>query len=158
MGKFEDQLLSELMREHGPTLAEAKRPRRRKAKPMWIAASAVAVAAASTGAVVLTSVGDGASAVTEHADGSITVTVGADGIDKVNKELQDRELKVRLSPDVAEKCVLASVPLPVKSGESVELTTDLLKDAKVAPATKVKVEMSADGRIMLVPVDCVKPK
>lgn len=75
MGKFEDQLLADLIREHGPDLADAHRPKRRGTKPAWITAGAVAVAGATTGAILLWPTSSPAYAVTDNGDGTVTVDV-----------------------------------------------------------------------------------
>ncbi|MBP2324221.1 hypothetical protein JOF56_004606 [Kibdelosporangium banguiense] len=100
MGKFEDQLLSDLMQNHGPALATAERPRTRNTRPLWIAAGAVALAGAVT--VGLTFVDGGtpaAFAVSQNADGSITVSIkDIAAIDPANKELERLGVPIRAVP------------------------------------------------------------
>jgi hypothetical protein len=101
MGKFEDQLLGDLMRKHGPALATAQRPApSRNKRPVWIAAGAVALAGAVT--VTLAVVDGGAPAafaVNQNADGSITVSIkDIAAIDPANKELERLGVPIRAVP------------------------------------------------------------
>jgi hypothetical protein len=100
MGKFEDQLLGDLMREHGPALATAQRPAPSNRRPVWIAAGAVALAGAVT--VGLTFVDGGtpaAYAVNQNADGSITISIkDIAAIDPANKALERLGVPIRAVP------------------------------------------------------------
>jgi hypothetical protein len=100
MGKFEDQLLRDLMQDHGSALATAERPKTRNTRPIWVAAGAVVLAGAVT--VGLTFVDGGtpaAFAVSENADGSITVSIkDIAAIDPANKELERLGVPIRAVP------------------------------------------------------------
>jgi hypothetical protein len=100
MGKFEDQLLGDLMREHGPALATAQRPAPRNKRPVWIAAGAVALAGAVTVTLALVDGGAPAAfAVNQNADGSITVSIkDIAAIDPANKELERLGVPIRAVP------------------------------------------------------------
>jgi hypothetical protein len=100
MGKFEDQLLGDLMREHGPALATAQRPAPRNKRPVWIAASAVALAAVVTVGLALVDGGTPAAfAVNQNADGSISVSIDdIAAIDPANKELERLKVPIRAVP------------------------------------------------------------
>ncbi|ALG12685.1 hypothetical protein [Kibdelosporangium phytohabitans] len=91
MGKFEDQLLSDLMQVHGPDLAGAERPRRRRTNPVVAAVGAVAVAGVATGAVLMWPTSTPAYAVTDNGDGTVTVSVNnVSAVDKANREAQGK--------------------------------------------------------------------
>jgi hypothetical protein len=100
MGKFEDQLLGDLMREHGPALATAQRPAPRNKRPVWIAAGAVALAGVVTVGLALVDGGTPAAfAVNQNADGSITVSIDdIAAIDPANKELERLGVPIRAVP------------------------------------------------------------
>jgi hypothetical protein len=100
MGKFEDQLLGDLMREHGPALETAQRPAPRNRRPVWIAAGAVALAGAVTVGLALVDGGTPAAfAVNQNADGSITVSIkDIAAIDPANKELERLGVPIRAVP------------------------------------------------------------
>lgn len=101
MGKFEDQLLRDLMREHGPALAVAERPepaRRGVARPVLVAAGAVAVTGAAVVGMTVFG-GSPAYAVTENADGTVTVSISdIRAIDPANAELERLGAPVRAVP------------------------------------------------------------
>ncbi|MGD0066856.1 MAG: hypothetical protein ABSB76_25850, partial [Streptosporangiaceae bacterium] len=93
MTKFADQLLDDLMREHGPALAHARPPAAsaRHAVPgrklMLTGAGGVAIAAAAAG-VLVAGGGTPAYAVTTHPDGTVTLAVTkASGISGANGRL-----------------------------------------------------------------------
>jgi hypothetical protein len=100
MGKFEDQLLRDLMQNHGQALATAERPETRNTRPIWLAAGAVTLAGAVT--VGLTFVDGGtpaAYAINQNADGSISVSIkDIAAIDPANKELERLGVPIRAVP------------------------------------------------------------
>lgn len=99
MGKFEDQLLSDLLREHGPALAAAERSEERNTRPIWVAAGAVVLAGAVTAGVALVSGGTPAFAVSQNSDGSITVSIkDIAAIAPANKELERLGVPIRAVP------------------------------------------------------------
>jgi hypothetical protein len=98
MDKVKDQLLRDLMEEHGAALAVAEPPAaHRNTRPVWVAAGAVALAGAIFAAVSLTSGGSPAFAITKSPDGKVEVKVPDDsGIDPANKELERLGLPIRV--------------------------------------------------------------
>jgi hypothetical protein len=107
MTKFADQLLDDLMREHGPALAHAAPPaaRTRQAaagrKLLAAGAGGVAVAAAAAG-VLVAGGGTPAYAVTTHPDGTVTLavtrTAGISGANGALRKLGDRVVVVPVRP------------------------------------------------------------
>jgi len=101
MTKFSDQLLDDLMREHGPALASVRPPaparRRVTAGRTALAGGSVAVAAAIAGSLVAGS-GSPAYAVTKNPDGTLSLAVyQASGIAGANarlRQLGDRQVVV----------------------------------------------------------------
>jgi hypothetical protein len=83
MTKFEDQLLGQLMTEHGHELRALERPapepapaRRRARRPVWLATGAAGTVAAATAGVMALSSAPAMAAysVTRH-DGTLSVSV-----------------------------------------------------------------------------------
>jgi hypothetical protein len=107
MTKFADQLLDDLMREHGPALAYARppetRPRYASAgrKLLLAGGGGVAVAAAAAG-VLVAGGGTPAYALTTHPDGTITLSVtrpaGISGANGALHKLGDRVVVVPVEP------------------------------------------------------------
>jgi hypothetical protein len=107
MTKFADQLLDDLMREHGPALAHTRLPAApaRHAvtgrKLLVAGAGGVAVAAAATG-VLVAGGGTPAYAVTTHPNGTVTLALSkASGISGANGRLYhlgDRVVIVPVAP------------------------------------------------------------
>jgi hypothetical protein len=80
MTRFEDQLFDDLMREHGSTLTNARRPapRRHVATRRALLAVGGGVAAAAAAGVLVATAGGGATpayALTAHSNGTITLAV-----------------------------------------------------------------------------------
>jgi hypothetical protein len=100
MGKFEDQLLCDLMREHGPALAVAERPapvRRGVSRPVVAAGVVAAVGAVVAGVAVFG--GSPAYAVTKNGDGTVTLSMSdVRAIDPANAELARLGVPVRAVP------------------------------------------------------------
>jgi hypothetical protein len=91
VNKFEDQLFTDLMREHGEELATVQAPvaRRTVRRPVWVAAGAAGVAAVVTTGWGLVDNGTPAYAVDAHADGTVTVSLTELlGLDGANAELR----------------------------------------------------------------------
>lgn len=116
MGSFEDQLWTDLEREHGPTLAFAQRaaPPRGRGRPAVLTALGAfgLVGVATALAVTLTATGASpAFAVTQNGDGSVTVTIGQiEGVTGANAELA--RLGVRARAVTAEPhCASTLVPV-----------------------------------------------
>jgi hypothetical protein len=107
MTKFADQLLDDLMREHGPALAHARPPAARPRhavtgrKLLVAGAGGVAVAAAAVG-VMVAGGGTPAYAVTTHPDGTVTLAVtklsGIPGANGALHKLGDRVVVVPVEP------------------------------------------------------------
>ena len=118
MTKFADQLLDDLIREHGPALAHARPPavlpRHAAAgrKLLVTSAGGVAVAAAATG-VLVAGGGTPAYAVTTHPNGMVTLAVTkASGISGANGRLHKLGDRVVIVP-VGSGCPsIASLPVP----------------------------------------------
>jgi len=120
MTKFSDQLLADLMNEHGaalqdtsPLTAPRRRPRAVR-RTALIAGGAGTLAAGLT--VGLTAFGGGASpayAVTRHADGTLTVAVWrTSGIAGANRELRSLSERVVVVPEGAGCPSVHSLPAP----------------------------------------------
>lgn len=105
MTRFKDNLLDDLMREHGETVEEAPIRNTRSARPLLIAAGALAVAGVATVAITTSGGAPEAYAVTKNADGSVTVTVREiKGIEPANAKLREYGINakaVRMSPHCA---------------------------------------------------------
>jgi hypothetical protein len=113
MTNFEDQLLNDLMTEHGAQLRQLPQPdtgpatgtsrarRRLRAarRPAWLATGAAGLAAAAT-AVVMTLGGTApAYAVSQGADGTVSVSVNRPaGVAGANAALQRLHVRVRVVP------------------------------------------------------------
>ncbi|MCE7001346.1 hypothetical protein LWC34_00595 [Kibdelosporangium philippinense] len=152
MGKFEEQLLSDLMREHGPELAEARRPVRRSTKPAWVT-TGVAVAAAAAVAFVLVPGEKPAHAVTKNDDGTVTVSVNKDiSVDVANQELKDMELPMRIDPEFKIECIQGSGEKTIQPGESALKSIKELARENVP--TRITVRMDADGQVTLIGAEC----
>ncbi len=127
MTKFEDQLLSDLMTEHGAQLRQLPQPGRGPAagtsragrrlravaRPRWLAAGAAGVAAAVTAGVLTLGGAAPAYAVTRSADGAVQVSVGRPaGVAGANAALHRLHVRVRVVP-VRPGCPsISSLPHP----------------------------------------------
>jgi hypothetical protein len=99
MTRFKDNLLDDLMREHGQTLADLPEQRKRSARPLLVAAGALAIAGAATVAVTTSGNTPEAYAVTKNADGSVTVTIrDIKGIDPANAKLREYGIGAKAVP------------------------------------------------------------
>nr|WP_042186123.1 hypothetical protein [Kibdelosporangium sp. MJ126-NF4]CEL17102.1 hypothetical protein [Kibdelosporangium sp. MJ126-NF4]CTQ91669.1 hypothetical protein [Kibdelosporangium sp. MJ126-NF4] len=151
MGKFEEQLLSDLMREHGPELATAQRPTRRTTKPGWIAAGAVALAGAATGAVLLWPTQAPASAVTKNNDGTVTVSVNnLSSADDINKELRDKRVPMRVDLKTLIECGgrSSTIVIPAEKLREPKPLSEVLAEGV---SGEYKLEQGAGGELTLVP-------
>jgi len=118
MTKFEDQLLGQLMAEHGHRLRAVPRPepaRRRLRRPAWVAAGAAGVAAAVTAVVMAlgSAPAYAAYSVTRHQDGTVTVSVNRpSGVNGANVTLHAMGARVAVVP-VRPGCPpIGSLPRP----------------------------------------------
>lgn len=104
MSRFEDQLLADLMRQHGPALDDVPPPAPSSSRrPLWLTAGGLGIAAVS--ALVIGSAVGGAPAayaVTEKSDGTVTLSLtDLTGVDGANEELARRGIRaaaVRVQP------------------------------------------------------------
>lgn len=117
MTRFEDQLLSELMTEHGHHLRTVRpqAPARRQVpRPAWLAAGAAGTAAAATAATLALGSAPALAAysVTRH-DGTVAVSVErASGVAGANAVLNRMHARVRVVP-VGPGCApIGSLPRP----------------------------------------------
>jgi hypothetical protein len=120
MTNFSDQLLTDLISEHGTALESAGLPSAPSRRPhpvrraALLAGGAGALAAGLT--VALTAFGGGASpayAVTRHADGTLTVAVWhPSGIAGANSELRSLNARVVVVPEGAGCPSIHSLPAP----------------------------------------------
>ncbi len=126
MTNFEDQLLSDLMTEHGAQLRQLPQPgsglaagtsrgRRglRAVRPGWLATGAAGLAAAATAAVMTLSGAAPAYAVSRGADGTVQVSVSQpSGVAGANAALHRLHARVRVVP-VRPGCPsMSSLPHP----------------------------------------------
>ena len=120
MTKFSDQLLADLMSEHGAALHDTGPLTAPRGRPRAVRRAAVLAGGAGTHAagltVGLTVFGGGASpayAVTRHADGTLTVAVWrASGIPDANRELRSLNERVVVVPEGAGCPSIHSLPAP----------------------------------------------
>ena len=115
MGKFEDRLWRELVRRHGPDLAQMTRPaakRARRARPRVVAGTSFALAGVlAVLALVLSAASSpSAFAVSRNADGTVTVTLQQiAAIYKANAKLAALGIRARLV-EVAPGCTVKALP------------------------------------------------
>jgi len=117
MTKFEDQLLGQLVAEHGHHLRAVERPapsRRRVRRPVWLATGVAGAVAAITAAVMALGSAPAMAAysVTRH-DGTVTVSVDrASGVAGANATLHAMGARVVVVP-VRPGCpAIGSLPRP----------------------------------------------
>ncbi|CAM3492599.1 hypothetical protein KIPE111705_10990 [Kibdelosporangium persicum] len=152
MNKFEEQLLDDLMRDHGPRLAVARRPGPRPEKPTWIATGVVALAGVTVGAVLLVPSDSPAYAVTDNKDGTVTVSVdNASAVDDVDKQLRG---PVRVSAGVPVHCDPSGVVRLLPQRESLEAALSEVVGAEVP--TRIRMRKNDDGSFTLTGVECGK--
>jgi len=118
MTKFEDQLLGQLMAEHGHRLRAMPQPappRRRIRRPVWLAAGAAGAAAAVTAAVLAlgSAPAYAAYSVARHPNGTVTVSVSRpSGVAGANVSLHAMGARVVVVP-VRPGCpAIGSLPRP----------------------------------------------
>ena len=118
MTNFSDQLLRDLMREHGPTLQEARLPaagqRHHLRRAAWLAGGAGTLAVGITAS--LAAFGGTASeayAITPHSNGTVTVAVtDLSGVTGANATLRNLGLRVVVVPVKAGCQSIMSLPDP----------------------------------------------
>ncbi|HEX3493229.1 MAG TPA: hypothetical protein VHU92_28080 [Streptosporangiaceae bacterium] len=115
MTKFEDQLFTHLIEEHGHQLRATRRPARaRVRRPAWLAAGATGGAAAITATVLALSSAPALAAysVTRHGE-TVTVSVQrASGVAGANAALHHLHVRVRVVPVRAGCPPIGSLPRP----------------------------------------------
>jgi hypothetical protein len=114
---FEDQLLRDLMTEHGARLRELPpgRARRRRAlrRPAWLATGVVGLGAAVTAVVTALGGTAPAYAVSQSPDGSVQVSVSQpSGVAGANAALSRMHVRVRVVPVRAGCPSIVSLPHP----------------------------------------------
>ncbi|SMD04379.1 hypothetical protein [Lentzea albidocapillata] len=133
MTTFKDNLLNDLMCEHGQTVEVAPERHRRSARPLLAAAGVLAMAGAATIAIVNSD--SPAYAVTKNADGSVTVSIrDIKGVDGANAKLHEYGIGAK------------AVPMSRDCAELDETKMDLLGDY-VLP------RVADDGSITMSPGD-----
>jgi hypothetical protein len=178
MTKFADQLLADLMREHGSTLAHTMPPaaprRHLPAGRKLLATGAGGVAVAATVGALVAGGGTPAYAVTTHPDGTVTLAIyRASGIAGANarlRQLGDRVVVVPVRPGCPDT---ASLPAPavtahgkLLTGQAQQSDGSLTVNAEGIPARDIMVvvaQTTAQGRTLTAtltsppPPSCVSP-
>ncbi|MGW4209829.1 hypothetical protein ACWEIJ_17710 [Lentzea sp. NPDC004789] len=96
---FKDNLLDDLMSEHGAALVDVPEQRSRSVRPLLVAAAVLAVAGAATVAITTNGNAPEAWAVTKNADGSVTVTIrDVKGVDQANAKLREYGIGAKAVP------------------------------------------------------------
>jgi hypothetical protein len=139
MTNFSDQLLADLMSEHGAALRAAGAPAARGGRPRPLRRAALLAGGAGITAAAITAAlaasGGGASpayAVTQHPDGTLTVAVsGAAGIAGANSRLRSLSERVVVVPERAGCPSLQSLPAPA-SGTKDPVLSGLVIDKQSA--------------------------
>jgi len=129
MTKFADQLFDDLMREHGPALAQARPPahsrRRIRTRRALLAGGGTLAVAAAIAGILVAGRGSPAYAVTKNPDGTITLAVyqtsGIAGANARLRQLGDKQVVV--VPVEAGCPGLGSLPAPAVSGRGHRITT-----------------------------------
>lgn len=122
MTRFKDNLLDDLMREHGETVQEA--PERRTMRPLLVAAAALAIAGAATVAITTNSTKE-AFAVTRNADGSVTVTIrDIKGVGPANAKLREYGIGAKAVPMSRDCAPLDESKLDLMGGYRLPRTGD----------------------------------
>ncbi|HEX4223307.1 MAG TPA: hypothetical protein VHZ97_13150 [Pseudonocardiaceae bacterium] len=103
MNKFEDRLIGDLMEQHGPALAQLRRPEpsKRRHRPLWLSGAAAVVIGAAIATSVTLAGGGGtpAYALTQNPNGTVTLTLSdMTGIIGANAELRKLGLPVLVVP------------------------------------------------------------
>jgi len=143
MTKFADQLLDDLMREHGSTLALTRPPavpkRRAVTGRALLATGAGGAAVAATVGVLVAGGGTPAYAVTTHPDGTVTIAVyqksGIAGANAKLRQLDDGQVVV---VPVESGCPsISSLPAPaVRPNGHIDVSTAHSRDGSVSVNAK----------------------
>jgi hypothetical protein len=137
MPSFEDQLWSDLLREHGDDLAGAHRTSARPAqiRPLLLAAGAFGVVGAATAVLLALSATGGtpAYAVISNPDGTVTVTISEiAGIRGANAELARMHVRARAVP-MTDDCAATVTPQPVDGSAAGQLRTSSPDGLTIVP-------------------------
>ena len=145
MTKFEDQLLEELMTEHGHRLRAVERPapaRHWARRPVWLATGAAAAVAAATAAVMVVGSAPASAAysVTRHANGTVTVSVSRpSGVAGANAALHALRARVVVVPVHPGCPAIGSLPRPRPAPHpSVMVGTGVGKSGHRGVSVKIK--------------------
>jgi hypothetical protein len=155
MTKFEDQLLGQLMAEHGHELRAVQRPapaRHRVRRPVWLATGAAGTAAAATAAVLALGSAPAMAAysVTQH-DGTVSVSVQrASGVAGANTALGKMHARVVVVP-VGPGCTpISSLPRPSPAPHpAVWVKTMVGKDGHRSVSVRIKGHIPAGDTMIL---------
>jgi hypothetical protein len=163
MANFSDQLLRDLMREHGSTLQEARLPaaasgRHRLRRAGWLAGGAGTLAVGITAS--LAAFGGTASeayAITPHSDGTVTVAViQLSGVTGANATLRNLGLRVVLVP-VKDGCPsVSSLPAPQVSPGKVSGSISMASGSKDGTIT-VQAKGIPAGDLLVIAVASTGP-
>jgi hypothetical protein len=156
MTKFEDQLYADLMREHGPALADTRPPaasqRHIASRRVLLASGAGGLAVVATAGALVAAAGSGtpAYALTTNHDGTVTLAVyQASGITQANAKLRQLGDKVVVVPVKAGCPSLGSLRAPAVSPKgqiSVQGTKSTVQGAKPT-AQESKPTMARGGPV-----------
>jgi hypothetical protein len=151
MTKFEDQLYADLMRQHGPTLAEAALPaasrRHSPSRRVLVSVGAGGVAVAAAAGALAAGGGAAAYAVTANHDGTVTLAVyQSSGIAQANarlRQLGDNVVVVPVEPGCPSITLLPAPTVsphgPVSVGGSGSAGGSITVDAHGVPAGDIMV-------------------
>ncbi len=163
MTKFADQLLDDLMREHGPALARTRPPAPRRPvagrRTLLLATGAGGLAVAATVGTLAAGGGAPAYAVTKNPDGTVTLAVyQVSGIAGANARLRQLDEGQVVVVPVKPGCQgLGSLPAPAVPAAAVEVQSSRSKggaitvNAEGIPAGDILVvaaETTAHGSLM----------
>ncbi len=159
MTKFADQLLDDLMREHGPALAHARppaaRPRPAVTGRKLLVAGAGGVAVAAAAGVLVAGGGTPAYAVTTHADGTVTLAVtklsGIPGANGALHKLGDRVVVVPVEPGCPSLGSLRPPNVPLAGHPYVQTTVGM--GGSAAGSVTVNAKGIPAGDILVVGVE-----
>jgi hypothetical protein len=160
MTKFSDQLLDDLMREHGPGLAAARvpaAPKRRVAHPVRLSAVAGGIGAVATAVGLLVPGGSTpAYAVTSNANGTVTLDVyDQSGIAGANQALQKMgDKQVNVVPVRSGCPSITSLP---KVSHSAKFEFYQINGTSLDPNGKITINPHniPKGETLLVPVEMI---
>jgi hypothetical protein len=117
MTRFKDNLLDDLMREHGETVQEVPEQRRRSARPVLVAAGVLTIAGVATVAITTSGNSPEAWAVTKNADGSVTLTIrDIKGVGPANAELREFGISAKAVPMSRDCAPLDESKLDLRGG------------------------------------------